>query len=191
MGYNKKEKKLAEKKVKNSHIKKKLFVILFIIVLIVSIFVAGYFFISYFNKQNSDPAGNTQVTRSEYIKKVSEDAKRLTIANDHKGAVKVYEDAIKGTEDTEVKQTLLLMEATTHANSGDNDAALVSALASELLNNNSGTEQYIALLYERKNDKSNAIIYYKKAIENIDKEDLMANSDIEYYKNKIKLLGGY
>lgn len=43
----------------------------------------------------------------------------------------------------------------------------------------------------KKADNANAIIFYKKAIDNINKQDPLADSDINYYQNKIEILGGY
>lgn len=191
MSYNKKERKLADKKQRNGRFKKRLLIIFLTAVIILAVVVAGYFLIPYFSNQSTDPAGKTDTSRADYIQKVSEDAKKLTLDNDSAGAVSVYKNAIDATENVDAKQALLLMEATAYSNGGDNDNALISALASESLKNSSDTEQYIASLYEKKADNANAIIFYKKAIDNINKQDPLADSDINYYQNKIEILGGY
>ena len=190
MSYNKKEHKSAEKKVRNSHSRKKVIIVLLVCTSVVILGVSSYFLLANYKNKSNDPAGNTDTSRQNYIQTVSDEAKDLVIAEDVAGAIDVYENGIGTTDNISAKQALLVMEATVYANSGDNDSALVAALASEALNNSSDTEQYIATLYERKGDNTNAIIFYKKAIDNINKTDSLAESDVTYYTNKINLLGG-
>ncbi|MGE5327852.1 MAG: tetratricopeptide repeat protein [Thiobacillus sp.] len=106
-------------------------------------------------------------------------------------AAKVYQDSVNATGDNSTKAGLLFNEAVLYFNNGNLDKALELALQSLEFDNNEGTDRFLAVVYESKGDKVNAIKYYQMAIDNIVTiKDSGNGYSVEYYQNKIKELQG-
>ena len=105
--------------------------------------------------------------------------------------VTVYENAIQtNNSSNSIKADLLFEESGVYYNAGDYSKALSLAVASDDLVNDDNTEHFIAEIYARLGQKTEAIIYYQKAISNVDMSGPLANSDIQDYQDNIKQLGG-
>ena len=90
----------------------------------------------------------------------------------------------------EDQASLFFEEAVTYNNNGQLDEALSFALKADVLNPTDNIEDFIARIYTVKGDNQKAIIYYQKAINNINQEDPMADSYKEDYEKMIQFLSG-
>jgi tetratricopeptide (TPR) repeat protein len=165
--------------------RKKIFIII-IVVLVIAFGVGGYYWFTKINPNTSNSSSkiNTQVVTDT----ASEAKKVLDNGGKVEDAAQVYEKAISETSDDPTKAALLFDSAILHMNNHDFDEALKDALASEAITPLEAIEKTIAEIYEEKSDVQNAIKYYRKAIELVDKSDPMANSDTQDYQNRIDAL---
>ena len=187
MSYNAKEHKQAKKSQKN-HLRKKWLVICCIFITVIGIFGYLLLFQGDFISKLISGSNMTDTERTEYVDKISKSAKALS-STDIEAAISVYDDAINLSNDNKIKDTLSYNKSLLCFNNGNFNEALTAALLSENIKNSSDNEQYIASIYEKINDNKNAIKYYQKDIDNINKEDPLSNNDVSYYRAKITSLG--
>ena len=182
MSYNAKEHKKA-KKLHKIHLSKKWVILLIFIITFIVGAVGSYLYISLNN--SSKKQENAPVVVSN---KSANEAQKLANNGDIEAAKTAYDKSIEETTDPVQKSAVTLSKANLYFNNGDYDEALTVALTAETANKSSMVEQYIAQIYEKKNDSKNAIKYYQNAISLVDTSDPMGNSDIEYYNYLIKNL---
>lgn len=187
MSYNAKEHKLA-KKTHKIHLSKKWVIIGVSILIVIGALSYLLLFQGNFISKLIGGSKMTDTERTEYIDKISKSAEVLA-EKDVKAAAAVYGNAINSSNDTEVKMELSYSQSLLYFNNDNFNEALVAALLSENIKNSSDNEQYIATIYEKINDNKNAIKYYQKAIDNINKEDPLSSDDVNYYNAKISSLG--
>ncbi len=106
-------------------------------------------------------------------------------------ALKLYDDAIKNAKDDTQKYNLLMGKATVYFNDGNYSQAMTYAKQAEAVKKNETISYFIAQIYEKEGDKTNAIKYYQKAIEFASKaEPSPSGGQAGYYQEKIKALSG-
>lgn len=184
MSYNAKENKLAKKSHKY-HLNKK-WVIILAFIITFSIGVAGSWLYIYFNNLSKIQENTPIAAVNEPIY----DAQKLADSGNIEAAKTAYDSAAEEITDPVQKSAVILSKANLYYNNGDYDGALTVALAAESVNKSSMIEQYIAQIYEKKNDSENAIKYYQNAIKLVDSSSPMGNSDIQYYNYQINSLSG-
>lgn len=185
MSYNAKEHKLAKKSHKN-HLRKKWLVIILGFIITFAIGVAGSWLYTYLNNPLKTQKNAPVVTVSEPVY----EAQKLADSGNIEAAKTAYDSAAKEIVDPVQKSAVILSKANLYYNNGDYDGALEVALAAESVNKSSMIEQYIAQIYEKKNDSENAIKYYQNAIKLVDSSSPMGSSDIQYYNYQINSLSG-
>ena len=102
----------------------------------------------------------------------------------------VFDKAVESTSDDQLKGELSLSKAAIYSNEGKYDEALTIARLAEQYHKSDVVYYFIARVYEKKNDKPNAIINYQKAIENVDTSNPMAEENTNYYHLMIDQLNG-
>jgi tetratricopeptide (TPR) repeat protein len=120
--------------------------------------------------------------------KISDSAQVFLDNEDIQGALEVYDEAIKSTDDPKLKDHFLGNKIIVYYNSGDyvNAAKTVDLfINSEQV---STIEEYIARMYELEGDRDKAIFHYNRAIQYVDPESPVAKDYREFYQNKIILL---
>ena len=176
----------------HSILRKRLIIAVFVILFAVGI-LSGWV---YMNNQNtvknakSNEAADLQDTRSEAVEQTSNGADKLVNTGKTEEAIKLYDSAVKSSDDSYSKSSLLLDKAAIYFNEGNYDEALKIANEVVTIEESAVAYQFIAQIYEQKNDKDNAIKYYQKAVLLVDKTDPLSDEDIQYYKSKIDELGG-
>ncbi len=164
---------------KKFHISKKWMIISVVIFVVLS--VGGWFVAS---------SMNLFASKQELTYKAISDANELATKGNVDGAKAAYDSAISKTNDNILKANLLTNKATVFYNEKNYDQALSIALEAEVLSPNESTAQFIANIYLLKDDKVNAIAYYKKTIELIDKTKESESNKEAYYQGIIDSLGG-
>lgn len=194
MSYNKKEHKLANKKLKNGHLRKKLLItiVMFFVVAAVGGACAWcYFYSQKPTTSNSDTINPEQTAKNNYVATVTSNVqKKVTEGSSVADATLLYDEAIKASNDVETRSMLYLEKSTTYLNNGHIDEALAAALKSEAELQNENIDQYIAGIYVTKGDKQNAIKYYQKAIDLIGSDDPLSGADAQSYRELIQRLDG-
>jgi len=171
-------------KRKHSSKKKWLIIGAIVIVLFIGGGITGWMFMS-----SQQPAPASSLTEEQFDQTIS-DAQTLANNGDTNGAIAAYDNAVKATNDAYQKSVITLEKAVMYLNEKNYEQALVIAKQAEVINVNFEVVKIIAQIYDEKGDKKNAITYYKKTIELIDKNDPMASDDAEYYQGLITDLGG-
>ena len=146
--------------------------------------VGAYFFVRQVSLNSQDKAAKDDLR----LNVVS--AQKLANIGDVGGAENAYDSAIASTDDIYIKSGLILNKAMLYSNAGNYDKALSAANEAMGISQNSNTAQYIAQIYEHKNDSQNAIKYYQKAIDLMDNSQPLSGSDTQYYRYKIETLNG-
>ena len=167
--------------------RRKIAIVAIAVVSILAISDTIWFFV---DSSNDSAAGQKT---SELIEKIStavDDATKLAHNGKLDEAIALYDSIIKTINDGQQKADLLMAKATIYFNDGDYEKALVFAKKSENIIQNETISYFIAQIYEAKGDKTNAAVYYKKAISLISKSSFSAAGDLEYYKSKVVELGG-
>jgi len=171
-------------KHKHSSRKKWFIISAVVIVLFAGGVAAGWMFIS-----NQQPAQATLPLTQDQFDQTISDAQTMANNGDTSGASAAYDNAVKATNDTYQKSVLTLEKAVIYLNEKNYEQALVIAKQAESINSNFEVAKIIAQIYDEKGDKQNAITYYQKTIQLIDKNDPMASDDAEYYQGLITELG--
>ena len=172
-------------KRKHSSKKKRLIIGAVVIMLFIGGVVTGWMFMS-----NQQPAPASSPLSEEQFNQTISDAQTMVNNGDTSGASVAYDNAVKATNDAYQKSVITLEKAVMYLNEKNYEQALVIAKQAEAININFEVVKIIAQIYDEKGDKQNAIIYYQKTIELIDKNDPMASDDAEYYQGLITELGG-
>ena len=160
-------------KRKHSSKKKWLIIGAIVIVLFIGGGITGWMFMS-----SQQPAPASSLTEEQFDQTIS-DAQTLANNGDTNGAIAAYDNAVKATNDAYQKSVITLEKAVMYLNEKNYEQALVIAKQAEVINVNFEVVKIIAQIYDEKGDKQNAITYYKKTIELIDKNDPMASDDAE------------
>ncbi|MFZ2125162.1 MAG: tetratricopeptide repeat protein [Candidatus Saccharimonadales bacterium] len=166
--------------------KKKKLLIAGIALLLIGGIVSGWLFMQ--NKQAVDNR-QKQLTE-EVLEQTTVDAQVLARKGDPAAAVAKYDDAINSISDSYQKSILTINKAIIYLNNEDYEQALKIAKEAETIDANFAVVKIIAQIYAEKGDNPNAITYYKKTIELIDKDDPLAGDDAIYYQSVIDSLGG-
>lgn len=155
-----------------------------IIIAVISVLVllGGYWIISTIISQIP--------SKQEVNYQLINDANELANKGDINGAKAAYDTAINKTSDNVLKASLLTSKAALFYNEKNYDQALAIALEAEALNPSESTAQFIASVYLLKADKVNAVVYYKKSIELIDKTKYTDGGKEMYYQGIIDSLTG-
>jgi tetratricopeptide (TPR) repeat protein len=165
-----------------------------VVIVLICVAAGGWLYVS--NLKTSSTQTQAQIAAAKEAKSVVEmnqtvnKAQALAASGNQKQAVAVYNSAIDASSDPQSKAFLLLNEATTYYNGGNYTEALSYALQSEGIDKNSNIEQFIAQVYVKEGNDSDAIKYYQNAITYTNKSQTMAQANIESYQNIIKSLGG-
>lgn len=144
-------------------------------------------------KQAKEQAATVPTVTHEQANKLNstiDDAQQLANNGKLSEAASAYDKAAASAQSPYEKSILLMSKATLSFNDGKYDDALTIAKQAEAANENETVDSFLAQIYVKKGDKTQAIAYYKKAIALIDKSRPMAGSDIQYYQSQIDALGG-
>lgn len=163
--------------------RKKWFIVLATIIIFAGGIFGGWFYIS-----NQKPSSSQATKLDEEINKTLYNTQTLINNGKIADAKSAYDDAISKAETPEQKSMILLSESTMYFNDGKYDEALALAEEAESIIENYSATDAIARIYEIKGDKQNAIKYYQKTINLVDKSQPMSSDDIQYYNFKIKAL---
>ena len=187
---NNKQERLISKSHKHHKNKKWLVISIGVsVVLVVAFLTVWVIFNNQSNKQLSTDSEKTKIEiTAEKVEKTYQLARTVDSNGNKPDTEKVYDEAIAAASDNYLKSLLQLDKAVFLFNKGDYDQALMSAKLAETNSPSANMAQFIASIYEKKNDKINAIEYYKKAIKLINKDDPMAESDKTSYQSKIDRL---
>jgi predicted negative regulator of RcsB-dependent stress response len=166
--------------------KKKLIIVGVILLLFIGGAVSGWFYM----QNNQAAQDQKQQLAEEVIDQTTIDAQAMARKGDTAGAVAKYDEVIETTSDAYQKSILTINKAIIYLNKEDYETALSIAKEAEAIDANFGVVKIIAQIYEDKGDKPNAIAYYKKTIELIDKDSPMAADDAIYYQSVIDDLSG-
>lgn len=161
--------------------------IISIAVLIVAGGVTAWFVMS--NQKTSNEKDSKNYPSKEVVK-AAQDAQKLISSGKTDEASKLYDDEIANTSDPYQKARLLLSKAIMIYNKGEYDNALTVAKQAESYDSNESSAAFIAQIYTMKGDKQKAIEYYQKVISLMDKSQPTYESELQYYNDSIKELGG-
>jgi tetratricopeptide (TPR) repeat protein len=120
------------------------------------------------------------------LKKKTDDASKKAFEGDVAGGAAELDQAIENTNDANEKYTIYSHKATLLYNGGDLPGALVAALKAYEFKKSSDSAAVVGQFSRESENKPQAIEYYKKAIELIDKTDPYWDEDTEYYNSVIK-----
>jgi tetratricopeptide (TPR) repeat protein len=113
-------------------------------------------------------------------------AMALSQSGDQDAAFALYDKAIASAKTDQDKSAFMIAKATSYYNSKDYDKALELAKQAEALDKNVNVFDFIATIYERKDDKPMALSYYSKAITLIkENSGKISQADLEYYEYKV------
>jgi tetratricopeptide (TPR) repeat protein len=124
------------------------------------------------------------------IKKKADDAAKKAYEGDVAGGVAEIDQAVAATNDSNDKYTLYSHKATLLYNSQDLAGALTAALKAYEYKKSSDSAALVGQFSRESGNTAQAIEYYKKAVQNIDKTDPYWDEDTAYYNSIIKELGG-
>lgn len=133
------------------------------------------------NPSNSDG----QITLSESDLKVIDIRNTYNKDKNLEEASKSYDAVIAQISDSQKKSSTLVAKSVLYFNNKDYEKALEIAKQAVEIDANSNSCQYLARVYQRLDKYTEAITYYQKAIDLIDKNDPMAESDNEDFTRAI------
>jgi tetratricopeptide (TPR) repeat protein len=120
------------------------------------------------------------------LKKETDNASKRAFEGDVAGGAAELDKAIENTNDANEKYIIYSHKATLLYNSGDLPGGLAAALKAYEFKKSSDSAAVVGQFSRESGNKPQAIEYYKKAIELIDKTDPYWDEDTEYYKSVIK-----
>jgi tetratricopeptide (TPR) repeat protein len=119
-------------------------------------------------------------------KQKADDAVKKAYEGDVAGGAAELDKAAEGTSDKTEKYIIYAHKATLLFNSQDIPGALAAALKAHEYGNTSNSAALVARYSKAAGNNAQAVEYYKKAIELIDKTKPLADEDAKYYNNLIK-----
>lgn len=126
------------------------------------------------------------ITPRPVVEKKANDAIKKAYEGDVAGGVAEIDQAVRDTNDSFEKYTLYSHKATLLYNSGDVAGGLEAALMAYKFKQSSDSAALVAQFSRESGNKEQAIQYYKRAVELVDKTDPYANEDAEYYGAMVK-----
>ncbi|MDN5275298.1 MAG: hypothetical protein JWP06_1199 [Candidatus Saccharibacteria bacterium] len=124
------------------------------------------------------------------VQQKADEATKQAYEGDVAGGAAKLDEAIKNTNDSSEKGSYYSSKATLLYNSQDLAGALVAALKAYELLKTSDSAALVGQFSKESGNTAQAIEYYKKAVQNINKTDPYSNEDVVYYNSVIKELGG-
>jgi tetratricopeptide (TPR) repeat protein len=171
----------------NKHLlKRKRLLIIVAVVVFVGGIASGWLYIQ---SQKTSEDQQKRIT-DELVVQTTTDAQIIARKGDTAGAIAKYDEVIKTTNDSYQKSILTINKAVIYLNTEDYEQALKYAKEAESINVNFEVVKIIAQIYEEMGNKQDAIAYYEKTIQLIDKEDPLASDDAVYYQSVIDGLKG-
>lgn len=178
--------KVREKKSRKRISKKRLVFIIGSIIAFLALLTLGL--ILFFNQQNK-VVGKTQNLSSDEMSKLSTKATLISKSSDSESVAKIYDDAAGLTEDIDQKIALLLSKSAVYYNDSDFDKALEITKDAEKIKLTLSVADYMAKIYSELGEDENAITYYNKAINLLDKSSQTYTGDLKYYESQMDILG--
>lgn len=135
----------------------------------------------------SDSKG-TEASSSQkpLVERRADDATQKAYEGDVAGGAAEIDQAVKDTNDSNEKYILYSHKATLLYNGQDIPGALAAALKAYEFKKSSDSAALVGQFSKESGNKSQAVEYYKKAIELVDKSDPYWDEDTEYYKSLVK-----
>ena len=184
MGYNKKEKKLAEKKVKNSHIKKKLFVM---VSFFLGVFIIGgvFAYLIFFAKPNNE-LSNGKDTGINYS--LAELANQTAAKGDYEGGQNTINQALNNTVKDTDKVVLYIEQSMLALNNKKYEDSYTYAQKAENIAKSKLTSRVIAQIAEAAGDKIKALEYYNMTISRYSEEEKNSEElSLAYFEDMQKI----
>lgn len=172
-------------------IPKKLWLIIGAIILLgLGLAAAAYFVIPLFNSAKTNDENNTGTT-SKYTPSTYDQASSIATSQGYAAGQKMLDDKLSATQSPAEQASIYTSKATIAMNDKKYDEALSFALKAEQIQPTKGTADLVAQVYELKNDKPNAIKYYKIVLGRFSNKDKITTpDDYSYYQSKLQELGG-
>jgi tetratricopeptide (TPR) repeat protein len=168
--------------------------ILFTIIITVVIGVSALAAVLFSQYQSSIQPVETKAPalspKKAVIEQKADDAAKKAYEGDVAGGVAELDQAVAATNDSTEKYTLYSHKATLLYNSQDLAGALAAALKAYEYKQSSDSAALVGQFSRESGNTAQAIEYYKKAVQNVNKTDPYSNEDIKYYNSIIKELGG-
>lgn len=170
---------------------------LFIVIIILLVLAIGggvwFFWNNYINEKSSNSTsqdGTSQsLESSEKVTNASNEAQKIVnTGGSVETAAAVYDDALDITKDAYSKSIMLIYKAALYSDSGDIEEAIIIAKQAEELDSNITVTSFIANKYDINGDTEDAIYYYKKTINLLDKTQPSYSEDLQYYQNRINTI---
>jgi tetratricopeptide (TPR) repeat protein len=163
-----------------------------IIIVVVGLSVTAAVLFSQYQASVRPDSDNKPATTSPkaVIEEKADDAMKQAYEGDVSGGAASLDEAIKNTTDNHEKSVYYSRKATLLYNSQDLAGALAAALQAYELEKSSDSAALVGQFSKESGNNAQAIEYYKKAIELIDKADPYSNEDVKYYNSIVKELGG-
>ncbi len=179
MGYNKKEKKLAEKKVKSNHLRKKW--LIFVLFFLSTLFIAAILYIFLFSNKPVQ-----EIDLSDIKQQLDAEVQKNGVSSGQS----FLDKKLQATVDSKVKSSIYIEKALlSGASVGNNDysKALEYAYQAEQYEKTKQSAYTIAFYEEKLGNIENATKYYQLYLDRLsdNEEDTI---DYEYYSAYVKSL---
>jgi tetratricopeptide (TPR) repeat protein len=178
------------------HVMKKLgrknIIFVVIVIMVVLIGVASAIFLSNLNNTKTQPVdkNKTDTPKKLPAEKKADAADKLAYQGDVKAGTQALDEAIRGTTDSYEQFVYYSRKATLLLNHNDTAGALVAAKKAYELQKTADSAAFVGQISRTRGEASEALTYYKRAIELIDKTSPMAKRDSAYYARVVAELGG-
>ncbi len=175
---------LGDKKTKKVFKKKNIIIgIVIFVVFFASAAVISWYVMQNSNKKIEDKAN--PIVLSENDKKVISIRENYNKTKNVEDAAKAYDEVISQTSDVVKKSSTMVAKSVIYLNNKDYEQALAIAKQAVEVDTSFNSQQYLAQVYQAMKNYEDAIIAYQKAIELIDNNSPMAESDKAYIEQTI------
>jgi tetratricopeptide (TPR) repeat protein len=179
----------------DAHMKKltrKNIIFIVIVIMVILIGVASAVFLSNLNNAPVKEAEKTTKTTPNKLpaEKKADAADKLAYEGNVEGGTQALDEAIRGTTDSYEQFVYYSRKATLLLNHNDTAGALAAAQKAYELEKTADSAAFLGQILRTRGETAQALTYYKRAIELIDKTSPMANNDKAYYESVVVVLGG-
>jgi len=177
------------KKIERKHI---VFIVAIVVVVLVG--VGSAIFLNHLkgvNKPDEKSDKTTAATPGKLpAEKKADAADKLAYEGNVQDGTRAFDEAIRNTTDSYEQFVYYSRKATLLLNNKDTEGALIAAKRAYELQKTSDSAAFVGQILRIKGDKTEALNFYKRAIELIDKTSPLANNDKAYYESVVIELGG-
>ena len=170
--------------------KKKLVLVIVVFVIFVVGIVGGVMYKRNLDQGKDKIQVDSQIEKAKVVDGIVSDAEKLVLVGNSNDAIALYDSALSKYQDKDQQYSLMLAKAAIYFNQLDFENALLYAKQALVIEENENSLQFIAQIYEKIGNKTEAIANYGKAIKLISADSPMGGYYGRYYQTKIDELGG-